>query len=75
MEIRAGFLEKVALQFHSALLELAPWSLLFSLEAALESHLKIMGHWRVGRDRGRGKRTSQSLPQTLVGLIVLLFPK
>lgn len=43
MDIREGFLEKMALKFHIALQELAPWSLLFSLEAALESHLKIMG--------------------------------
>ena len=43
MEIRAGFLEKVALEFHVALQELAPQSLLFSLETALESHLKITG--------------------------------
>lgn len=44
--IRAGFLEKVELGFHVALQKQAPQSLLFPLMAALESHLKIMGHWR-----------------------------
>lgn len=65
MEIRAGFLEKVALQFHVALLELAPWSLLFSLEAALESHLKIMGPWRVGRDREEARGPHRACPKPL----------
>lgn len=49
MGIRVGFLEKVVLGVHVALQELAPPSLLFSLEAALESHLKIMGHWMWGK--------------------------